>query len=305
MSKELVGGQAVIEGVMMRFQDTLSIAVRTPRGDILVHTRDWWRLTQKDWQKRKFIRGFFVLLETLVNGIKALNFSAQHALDEEEEMSPRAIFFSMVLAIGFAILLFVVLPHLFSIFLNKEGLCGNINSLSFHLWDGVAKFVLFLAYVITISFIPDIRRVFEYHGAEHKTIYAYENALDLTYDNIKPFSRLHPRCGTSFLLFVLAISILIFSIVVPLTLQAINVSNFWLKHVIALGLKILLMIPISGLAYELIKIAGKNENSLWCKILCLPGLFFQLFTTKEPDEKQVEVAIAALKGAIQRGEHVS
>jgi len=304
MNKQLrVGGQAVIEGVMMRHQDRLAIAVRTPNGKIVVETRPWWSLGLSKWQKTKGIRGFFVLLETLVNGIKALNFSAQKAYEEDtgQELSSWAIITSMALAIGFALLLFVVVPHLFSMLMVKLGDSGNLQSFSFHLWDGVFKFFIFIGYVLAISFIPDIKRVFEYHGAEHKTIYAFEHGKPLTYENIKNYSRLHPRCGTSFLLFVLAISILIFSIVIPLSLQLFQISNFWWKHVFALGLKIVLMIPISGLAYEVIRVAGEKENTWWCKFLCFPGLFFQLITTKEPDQKQVEVAVAALKGALGKG----
>ncbi|WP_456324028.1 DUF1385 domain-containing protein [Desulfonauticus submarinus] len=306
MAKEFVGGQAVMEGVMMRFRDWLSIAIRTPKGNIVVKTQKWWTLGKR-WQKLKFIRGFFVLLETLVNGIKALNYSAKVAFEEEsgEELSPGAILLSMSLAIGFAVLLFVILPHLLSFLLNKIGMAGNLHSLSFHLWDGLFKLILFLGYILAISLIPDIKRVFEYHGAEHKTIYAFENSLELTYDNIKQFSRLHPRCGTSFLLFVLAISVFIFAFIIPIFLNLFNFQNTWLRHLFTLILKIILMIPISGIAYEVIKLAGQKEHTWWCKVLCLPGLFFQFITTKEPDGKQIEVAVAALKGALEKGNYAS
>lgn len=301
MSNISIGGQAVMEGIMLRFRDCLSIAVRTPQGDIVVEKRKWWSLSKKAWTKKPILRGFFILLETLVNGIKALNFSAQKAFvgEDEKELSSLELFLSLSMAIGFALLLFVFLPHFISILLNKINLSGNLNSFSFHFWDGLAKLIIFILYILAISFIPDIKRVFQYHGAEHKTIHAFENNLELTYQNIKKFSRLHPRCGTSFLLFVLAISILSFTILVPLFFKIVPVDNFWLKHFLAILVKIILMIPISGLSYELIKIAGKKENSWWCKLICLPGLFFQLLTTKEPDEKQIEVAIYALNKLLE------
>jgi len=304
MANVSIGGQAVMEGVMLRFRDWLSIAVRTPKGEIIVETRKWWSLSKKKWQKKPLIRGFFILLETLVNGIKALNFSTKTIVEEEgEELPSWTLILSLVLALGFGLLLFVFLPHGISLLLNKLGISGDLNSFSFHFWDGVSKFIIFILYILGISLLPEIKRVFEYHGAEHKTIHAFENQEKLTPQNIKKFSRLHPRCGTSFLLFVLALSIILFTIVVPLFFKIFPVENFWLRHLIAVGLKIILMVPISGLAYETIKLASQKENTWWCKLLCLPGLFFQLLTTKEPDEKQIEVAVAALENLLERGNY--
>ena len=202
----------------MRSQERLSIAVREPGGRICVECRPWLSFTRAMWQKKPFVRGFFVLLETLVNGIKALNFSAQKAYDDEEsgELKPWALFLTVSLSIVLALGIFVVLPHVLSLGMKSLHLGGDVSSFSFHLWDGLYKFLLFLAYIFFISFLPDIKRVFQYHGAEHKVIHAYEHGVKLIPSELKNFSRLHPRCGTAFLLFVLSISIIIFAFIVPL-----------------------------------------------------------------------------------------
>lgn len=297
-----VGGQAVMEGVMMRSLDRLSIAVREPSGNIFVECRYWFTLLRYKWTKKPFIRGFFVLIETLVNGIKALNFSAQKAYEEEagEEIKPWAIFLTIAASVGMALLLFVVLPHFLSEGMHWAAIGGDVRSFSFHVWDGLFKFSLFLAYIYFISLLPDIKRVFQYHGAEHKVIHAYEHKEDLIPENIRKYSRLHPRCGTAFLLFVLSVSILLFTMIVPVLLFLYEPQAFFLKHGYVLMVKFLLMIPISGIAYEVIKLAGRRGETWWCRLLCLPGLLLQRLTTKEPDEEQIEVAVAALRGALKK-----
>jgi uncharacterized protein YqhQ len=300
-ASDTVGGQAVMEGVMIRSKDCLSIAVRKPTGEIHVETRQWFSLTRSKWLKKPFVRGFPVLLETLVNGIQALNFSAQQSLDEAEgEISPWAVALTMASALGFALLLFVVAPHVFSMGMNWLGLSGDAEALSFHMWDGLFKLVMFVGYIGAISFIPDIRRVFEYHGAEHKVIWAHENGVKLSPRAVRDFSRLHPRCGTTFLLFVLGVSIVLYTFLVPLLLHLWSPGNLWLKQALVVAVKFLLMIPISCISYEIIKFAGKFQNNLFCKALSCPGLAMQMLTTHEPDDAQIEVAIAALNGALGR-----
>jgi uncharacterized protein YqhQ len=301
-----IGGQAVLEGVMMRSKDRLAIAVRRPNGEILVHLKPWFNLTRWKVLNLPVLRGFPVLLETMVNGMQALNFSAQQAMEEEEEeLSPKAMALTMGAAILIALVVFVGMPHFFSVGMQKLGLGGGIEDLSFHLWDGLFRLLLFVGYILSISFLPDIRRVFQYHGAEHKVIHAYEETQDLSLDRIKKFSRLHPRCGTAFLLFVLSVSIILYAFLVPLILLGWAPENFFLKHSYILLIKLLLTIPISGISYELIKISGKLKNRVLCTLLCSPGLLLQILTTKEPDEGQIEVAIAALKGAVGiEGDHV-
>lgn len=289
----------------MRHQDRLAIAVRKSDGTIKVEKRPWFSLTRASILKKPFVRGFPVLLETLVNGIKALNYSANEALDEVGDQAAKPlnawqITLTMGVAIGAALLLFVVLPHLFSMFMKWCGLGGGVNDFSFHAWDGGFKLAMFLGYLVAISFVPDIRRVFEYHGAEHKSIWSWETTGTLTPAAARGFSRLHPRCGTAFLLFVLAVSIALFAVLVPVLLKLYAPGDYWLKHAYIISLKLVLMVPVSCLSYELIRFAGKfHENGL-CKILCWPGLAMQLLTTKEPDDSQLEVALAALKGALDK-----
>jgi uncharacterized protein YqhQ len=298
-ANETVGGQAVMEGVMIRSKDCLAIAVRKPSGEIFVETRPWFTFARAKWLKKPFVRGFPVLLETLVNGIKALNFSAQQSLDEEEgELSPWAMAVTMITAIGFALLLFVVAPHVFSLAMNWMGLSGDAEALSFHMWDGLFKLVMFVGYIAAISFIPDIRRVFQYHGAEHKVIWAHENNVELSPEAVRDFSRLHPRCGTTFLLFVLGVSIVLYTFLVPLLLQTWAPQGAVIKQVYIIAVKFLLMVPISAISYEIIKFSGKFHKNILCKALSCPGMAMQMLTTHEPDDAQIEVAIAALKGAL-------
>lgn len=296
-----VGGQAVMEGVMMRDRERLAIAVRKPGGDILLDVRPWFTLTAAKLLKKPFLRGFPILLETLVNGIKALNFSAQVAVEEDEgEIGPWAMGLTLAASIGFALLLFVVTPHLFSLGMKAAGLSGGVEALSFHVWDGLFKMALFLGYILAISYLPDVRRVFEYHGAEHKVIWAYEQGAELSAAGARDFSRLHPRCGTAFLLFVLAISIALYAFLVPWLLTFYAPETGWIKQAYIVALKLVLMVPVSALAYEVIKVAGKFHTNIACRLISAPGLFMQLLTTKEPDDRQIEVALAALRGAVER-----
>lgn len=292
-----VGGQAVIEGVMIRSKDRLAIAVRLPNGEIDVETKSWKSLFDKRLTKRPFLRGFFILLETMVNGIKALNLSASKAIEQEadaKELKGWHIALTLAFSIGFALLLFVVLPHLLSLFLAQ----GRVESLGFHVWDGIIKVLFLIGYILAITALPDVRRVFSYHGAEHKVIWAHESGAPLEPENIRNFSRLHPRCGTTFLLFVLTLSIIIYSAMVPALLLIYSPENAFLKQTYIIAMKILLMIPISAVAYEIIKLSGLKRHKLWYKALAAPGLFMQKLTTKEPDDEQIKVAVAALRGAL-------
>jgi uncharacterized protein YqhQ len=297
-----VGGQAVVEGVMMRNQDRLAIAVRKPDGSIALETRPWFTLLRAEWMKRPFVRGFFVLIETLVNGIKALNFSAQTALEEEgeEEVKPWQLALTVAVSIALALGLFVVLPHMFSLGIKVLGLGGGTESFSFHAWDGLFKLAVFVGYIAAISRIPDIKRVFQYHGAEHKTIWTYEEGGELTPAAARGYSRLHPRCGTAFLLFVLSLSIALHAVLIPGMLAVYTPDAAVAKQAYVVIAKFFMMIPISAVAYELIKYTGTNGNARLCRVLCWPGLMLQYLTTGEPDDGQLEVAIAALKGAVDK-----
>ncbi|MDR2502821.1 MAG: DUF1385 domain-containing protein [Deltaproteobacteria bacterium] len=298
-----VGGQAVMEGVMMRNGDVYSIAVRQGDDRIVVETRPWFELGKGGFLKKPGIRGFPLLLETMINGIKALNRSAELAIAAEgEELKTWQMALTLAAALLFAVGLFIVVPHLITVLLSHLSVAGGVEGFSFHLWDGLIKFSIFLLYIALISRLSDIRRVFQYHGAEHKSIAAYESgACPVDARLAETQSRLHPRCGTTFLLFVLSIAILMHVLLVPLLLL------FWVpdgpvqKHTVILLLKFALMAPISALAYEAIRLGARLGDTLPGKIMRAPGLLLQILTTREPDSKQLEVALAALNEALKRG----
>jgi len=302
-----VGGQAVIEGVMMRAKNKLAIAVRKSDGEIVTEVRPWFTLAFHPWLKKPFLRGFPVLMETMVNGIKALNFSAMQATDDDDEeesgeLTSWHLVLTMVLALGVALGLFVVLPHFLSVGMEHFGWAGDVDSLSFHAWDGAIKMFVFISYILAISYIPDIHRVFQYHGAEHKVIWTWEEGKELSPDSTRFYSRLHPRCGTAFLLFVLVVSILLYAMLVPYLLVFYSPETFIIKHLYIVCMKLFLMVPVSCIAYEMIKFAGKYNKNFLCKLMCWPGLMMQMLTTKEPDDSQIEVAIAALRCAVNAEE---
>ncbi len=281
---------------MMKAPRRLCVAVRRAQGGIVVKNEPFRSLSERfpplGWP---FLRGPVVLGETLVQGIKALNFSAQQALEEEgEELGPWALALTMVLAVGVGILLFVAAPHLISLWLG--GLRGfDTQSLQFHLADGLIKVIFFVLYLWLIGLLGEVKRVFEYHGAEHKSIYCFEAGEELSVANARRFSRLHPRCGTAFLLVVLVTSILVFALVFPLLPRLAQPA--WLNQLCQIGLKILLMFPIAGVSYEVIKLAGKKGGRGFWGLMLWPGLQLQRLTTREPDDSQIEIALCALRAA--------
>ncbi|MFA6878597.1 MAG: DUF1385 domain-containing protein [Fusobacterium sp.] len=286
-----VGGQAVIEGVMMRNGSLLATAVRKTSGEI-VYKKTHFSENRKKLAKIPFVRGVVVLFDSLVTGIKELTFSANESEEnEEEQMSNRDAILTTIVSLGLGILLFIVLPSLIGSFIFKSSR-GYSNIL-----EGVLRLVFFLLYVWIISFSKDVKRVFEYHGAEHKTIYTYENELELTPENAKEFTTLHPRCGTSFLLTVMLIAIIVFSSIdylLPIP------TTFIGKISLKVLLRVLLMPLIAGLSYEFQRFTSNHLDNKIIKSLALPGLYLQKLTTKEPDEKQLEVAIVALKVALEK-----
>lgn len=296
---QVVGGQAVMEGVMMRNGAMCTVAVRQPNGTIVIDQRPWFSLTDNVLFRQPFLRGFPTLIETLVNGIRALNHSAAVSTDEEDEkLSSWHLAGILCVSLALATGLFVVAPHLLSILMSWIGAGGDVEGISFHLWDGLFKFAIFIGYILLISLVPDIRRVFRYHGAEHKVIHAFETGKEVTLDRAEKCSRLHPRCGTTFLLFVLSIAILLHTLLVPLFLVLWSGESGWEKHVAVLMFKLLLMIPISAIAYEVIRYAARLGDSFWGRVLRGPGMFLQLLTTWEPGRKELEVALAALAAAL-------
>ncbi|HEX5772740.1 MAG TPA: DUF1385 domain-containing protein [Geomobilimonas sp.] len=293
MSKINIGGQAVIEGVMMRAPRSLAIAVRRPTGDIVVRKEEVIPLSERfPIVKLPVVRGAVALFSSLIIGIKALNFSANEAMVEEEkegeekqELSSWAMAGTMAVAFGFGILLFFILP----LYLTKllTPIIGTSN-IVFNLVDGVIRVIVFIIYIFAISRMNDIQRVFQYHGAEHKSIFAFEAGDALTVENVRKYSCLHPRCGTSFLLIVMLVSIVVFSLIPKLW-------PFYLKA----GSRIVLLPLIAGLSYELLKWSAKNDQSPIVRLLIAPGLGLQRLTTREPDDSQLEVAIRSMEEALE------
>lgn len=290
--KKNIGGQAVIEGVMMRAPNKFVIAVRQPDGTIAVK-RDDIKLDSNKILKKPIIRGLIGLYDALVLGIKALNFSAEKAMPEEFEKNGKAskmeTFFSIFLGIALGILLFLYLPLQITELSKKLFPIVEHSFLVFNLVDGVLRIIFFVIYLLIISQMKDIKRVFSYHGAEHKCIYAYEAGKELTVENARFMSRFHPRCGTSFLLIVLIVSIFVFSLI-P------KDSHFLIKF----GSRIIFMPLIAGISYEILKLSGKHAGNVIVKILIAPGLWLQKITTREPDDAMLEVAMVSIKEALRK-----
>ena len=292
-----IGGQALIEGILMRGPEKDAIVVRAPEGLVT-------KVTKRKFIKDKFpilgwpiIRGMATFLSSIVTGVKALMFSADYFPDDEnaqhskfdqwlekhvpaEKLQSVLVAFSVVLSLGMTLVLFMLLPTFVA------GLFHAQSAALHNLIEGVVKVLIFLAYLILCSKQKDVRRVFCYHGAEHKTIFCYEAGLPLTVENARIQPKHHPRCGTSFLFVVIIVSILVSSIVFPY----INWQNIWVR----IGVKLLLLVPVVGITYEFNRAVGAHDNKL-TRILSAPGMWMQNFTTNEPDDSMLEVAIEAMK----------
>ncbi|MEW9094469.1 MAG: DUF1385 domain-containing protein [Clostridiaceae bacterium] len=291
-----VGGQALIEGVMMRGKEGIATAVRKSDGEIVVTKEEF-----KPYSKRNkilglpIIRGFVSLIESLVIGMKSLNYSASFFEDEVEESKFdkwfQGIFkeksdsiimgFSFFISIIISITLFIALPNIIANLFKKTGI---ENTLMLNIIEGLIRVTLFIIYILVISRMEEIRRVFEYHGAEHKAIFCYENGDELTPEKAKQYPRLHPRCGTNFMFLVMIVSIMLFSLV------------GWQSLPQRIIYRLLLLPVVSGITYEIIKWMGRGNSAL-SRIMAMPGLALQKITTNEPDLSQLEVAIKSLKVA--------
>lgn len=294
--KVSVGGQAVIEGVMMRGSKGVATAVRTPQGEIVIDKMDLVPYTKKyKVLGLPIIRGFVSLIDSLVVGVKTLNYSAKF-FEEEAEVSKFDKWFqdifkeksndvlaglSLAISLVFSILLFFLLPTFAANFFKK---ILYIRTVWLNIIEGIIRVAIFLLYIYFIGKMEDIKRVFEYHGAEHQTIFCYENDMELTPENAQSFGRLHPRCGTNFLFLVMIVSIIIFSL------------TGWNSLLQRILYRIILLPVVSGITYELIRWMGKSKSKI-SSVLAFPGLMLQKLTTREPDLSQLEVAIAALKAA--------
>jgi uncharacterized protein YqhQ len=295
----LVGGQAVIEGVMMRTPHAYAVAVRRPDGSLAIK-RETVKRVSEYWKPLSWvvIRGFSVLLQSLVLGIGALNFSFAAAMETAEgqpvakgepkkktgEVAAAALYIGFAAVV--AVFLFILLPLWLTTWL-KQYFAAIHNWVVFNLVDGLIRLVIFLSYLLAISSMKDIRRVFQYHGAEHKVVFTWEAGEDLTVENARRKSTLHPRCGTSFLLFVMVVSIVVFSLF--------KFHAFW-----AIFLSRVILVPvISGLSYELIRLSAPRCQTGFFRLIVQPGLALQRITTKEPSDDQLEVAIRSLREALE------
>jgi len=295
-----VGGQAVIEGVMMRSPNFITVAVRKEKGEVKMKDEVFRGFCQR---VKVFgipvLRGVVNLVEMMIVGTRMLNYSASEKLEDPDEPSEKQGMFekivmvasfvlSIVFALGLSLFLFKFLPLWITDWLSRQFDVLNKNYLLFNLVDGVLKTTFFIIYIAILGLIPSLRRVFEYHGAEHKSIYTYEQGLDLTVENARKMSRYHPRCGTSFILIVFLISVFIYTFVPR---QQDFLANF--------GVRVLFLPLIAGVSYEFLKWSAKKKDNLLMKALITPGLWFQRLTTRNPDDKQLEIALSALKKALE------
>jgi uncharacterized protein YqhQ len=282
--EDIAGGQALIEGVMMRHGNKIAAAVRRPDKEIVFQEQKYIPLTKRyKLLGLMFIRGTVTLFEMMFIGMKSLMFSAEVALSEEER-KPKSweMTLSIIISFSIAIFFFVVVPAFF--FTKIKDYVPNLILLN--ILEGCIRLGIFICFLCSTLFMEDMRRVYMYHGAEHKTVFAWEHGQELTLENIKSFSTRHPRCGTSFILFVMIVSIIIFSLL--------GRPDF-LHRVIY---KILLLPVVSGIAYEAIRFTGKHRSWQWVQLLSWPGLMLQKITTREPSDDQIEVAIAAMKKVV-------
>ncbi len=300
MKKTTIGGQALLEGLLMIGPENSAIAVRKPDGEIVLEKNPLPKKSKI--QKIPLVRGSVNLFKQMIVGVKALMYSADFVdLEDESEKEPSkfdafieklfkdkgkdaVIYVSVIISLAFSIGLFILLPNLLAglINLKKEG----ANVILYNLFEGVIRIVIFFLYIYLATLLDDIKRVWQYHGAEHKTIHCYEHEEELTVENVRKYTTKHPRCGTSFLFLVMIISIIIFSFL--------GLHN----PIINLLLRLLMIPVVAGVAYEVQRFAGRHTDWLLMKIINAPGMLFQFLTTREPDDSQIEVAIVAMKNVM-------
>ena len=290
MKSSNIGGQAVLEGIMMKNKDRYAVAVRKPDGEIAIDVQEYKSVVPDAIRKIPFVRGIFAFVDSLVLGIRTLMFSASFfeeeedkAMTEEEQKKKEKqesvlMTITMVISVILAIGIFMVIPYVLISFLGRFIHSQAVLALI----EGVVRLAIFLIYIVAVSFMEDIRRTYMYHGAEHKCINCIEHGLELNVDNVRKSSKEHKRCGTSFLLFVMVISIILLFFVRAKT------------HLMRVVIRLLLIPVIAGIAYELIRLAGNSDNPV-IGILSKPGLWLQHLTTKEPDDSMIEVAIRAVE----------
>ncbi len=301
---------------MMRSPNSLAIAVRRKDGRIVIREDHWLSFSERlPFLKWPILRGATMLVESMFNGVQALNFSASQAMEDEENpdepssnttghgtvgTSPEddkkgnwALGATVAFSLALSFLIFKGVPHLATMFFGFNPASG-----SFHLVDGAIKLAFFVGYIVLISRMDEVKRLFMYHGAEHKSVHTYEGKEDLVVKTTLPQSTAHPRCGTTLILLVITVSVFVFALFIPFV--PVVSSNSWLQGLFALFVKIPLMFPVAGVAYEVQRFAAKNPDASWVNLIVRPGMLMQRLTTREPDPKQIEVALAALRQTLWR-----
>jgi uncharacterized protein YqhQ len=281
------GGQAVIEGVMMRGRQSMAIAVRRPDSSIIVENKPVGTLTARyPVLGLPIIRGVVAFIETLIIGFSALMFSADQAagMDEEEQLKPWELALTLLVAFALFVGLFIVLPNVVAIQIQKL----IHNRVLVNLTEGIFRIAIFIAYIVAVSRLEDIQRVFQYHGAEHKVIHTFEAGQELSVENTKPYTILHPRCGTAFLLIVMVTMVLVYSLLLRPNTLAMRILS-----------RLALLPVVTGISYEVIKLAGRSNPPKFIQWIIAPGLWLQKLTCQEPDEDQIEVAITALSSVLE------
>jgi uncharacterized protein YqhQ len=285
----LYGGQALIEGVLMRGSSTLAAAFRTPSGEIAIQKEQLDGIYKSKIKSIPFLRGLIILWDSLVLGTRYLTISANYQGEEEEKIEGIQLVLTLIFSLVIAVAFFFVLPALISEWLETV---LNMHNFWSNLFEGVIRLILVVAYIWVVGKIPEIKRVFSYHGAEHKTINAFESGTELTVENIQKFSVENPRCGTAFLLTLIILSILVFVLLGPLPILWRLIS------------RIVLLPVLAGFAYEFIRWTGKNQHLAIVQWLMKPNLALQHLTTAEPDDKMVEVALAAFNAMLEQEEMI-
>jgi len=281
--KPPVGGQAIIEGVMMQNGDRIAVAVRRQSDAEIVVRPMPARFRFKRLGQIPFLRGLFRMYDMMSLGLRALNLSTQLAFPEEEQLGRSGTFFTFAIAIAIAVGAFIVLPLYMT---NSISGLRHGSSVLFNLVEGFIRLTFFFIYLFVISRLKDIHRVFQYHGAEHKAVYTYEAGEPLTIEHARPHTTLHPRCGTAFLMTVFVIAILVFSLA--------GNPSLWLKILS----RILLLPVVAGISYEVLRFSGRNFDRWWVRLLAQPGLWLQRLTTADPDDDMIEVALTALRSVV-------
>ena len=299
------GGQALIEGVMMRGKHTQAMCARLEDGRIVSEVEEFTLLSQRNkFFALPLVRGVCSMIDSLVSGMQAIVWSTNVSLaedEEEEELTPMEIAITLIISIGLGVLLFFLLPMIIGGFFDR----WVKSNVAICLIEGLVRMAIFLAYMIAVSRMKEMKRLFSYHGAEHKTIRCYEAGLPLTVENVRAQTRLHPRCGTSFLLVVMILSILIFSVASSVLLALVPgleaMRGTFLYRLIMILFKLLLLPLVVSVAYECNRWVGRHDNAL-SRVLTAPGMWFQYFTTNEPDDSMIEVGIAAVKAVLPEQE---